>query len=78
MKSMKNNKSRGNDGSIREFYKTFQDELKSPQMESINQAFYTKIVIISQSEAVIKNDRDKQNFKNWRPISLLNIDTKMK
>ena len=35
-----------------------------------------------QSQAVIKlverKDRDKRYIKNWRPISLLNVDTKIK
>ena len=48
MKSMKNNKIPGNDGLTKEFYETFWDELKIPQMESISQAFYTKILSISQ------------------------------
>ena len=39
MKSMKNNKTRGNDGLAKEFDETFWDELKTPLMESINQAF---------------------------------------
>ena len=36
---------------------------------------------ISQRQAVMKllekKDRDKRYTKNWRPISLLNIDTKI-
>ena len=36
---------------------------------------------ISQGQAVIKliakKDRDKRFAKNWRPISLLNVDTKI-
>ena len=47
-------------------------------MESINHLFYSKIVTISQSETAIQNDRDTQNFKSWRTISLLNTDTKIK
>ena len=48
MKSMKKKKIPSNDGSTKEFYKTFWDEPKSPLMESINLAFYTKILSISQ------------------------------
>ena len=36
---------------------------------------------ISQHRVVIKliekKDRDKRYIKNWRPISLLNVDTKI-
>ena len=81
MKSMKSNKTPGNAGLPKEFYKTFWDELKTPLMESVNQAFHTKILSISQRQAVIKliekNDRDKRYIKNWRPVSLLNVDTKI-
>ena len=81
MKSMKNNKTPGNDGLTKEFYETFWDELKTPLMESVNQAFHTKILSISQRQAVIKliekKDRDKRYIKNWRLISLLNVDTKI-
>ena len=54
MKSMKNNKTPGNDGLTKEFYEIFWDELKTPLMESVNQAFHTEILSISQRQAVIK------------------------
>ena len=48
-------------------------------MESENQVFHTKFLSISQIQAVIKliekKDPDKRYVKNWRPISLLNVDT---
>ena len=54
MKSRKNNKTPGNDGLTKKFYETFRDELKTPLMESVNQAFHTKFLSISQRQAVIK------------------------
>ena len=54
MNGMKNNKTPGNDGMTKDFYETFWDELKTPLMESVNQAFHTKILSISQRQAVIK------------------------
>ena len=54
MTSMKNNKTPDNDGLTKEFEKTFWDELKTSLMESVNQAFHTKILSISQREAVTK------------------------
>ena len=78
---MKNNKTPGNDWLTKEFYKPFWNELKTPLMKSINQAFHAKILSISERQAVIKliekKDRDKRYIKNWRPISLLNVDTKI-
>ena len=50
-------------------------------MEGINRALYTKIISFLQRQAVIKffekEDRDKRYVKIWRPISLLNVDTKI-
>ena len=64
MKSMKNNKTPGNDELTEEFYETFWHELKTPLIDSINRAFYTKIWSISQRQAVTKltatKDRDKR------------------
>ena len=54
MKSMTNNKTPGNDGLTKKFFETFWDEVKTPLMESVNQAFHTEILSISQRQAVIK------------------------
>ena len=54
MKSMKNNKTPGNDGLTKEFYETFCDVLKTHLMDCVNQAFHTKILSISQRQAAIK------------------------
>ena len=77
---MLNNKSPGNDGLTKEFYETFWEDLKKPLCASITKAFHRGELSHSQKQAVIKliekKDRDKKFIKNWRPISLLNIDTK--
>ena len=44
--------------------------------------FYTKTLSISQRQAVIKHiekkkDWDKCYIKNWKPVSLWNVDTKI-
>ena len=54
MTSLKNNKSPGNDGLKKKIHKNFWIELKPPFMESVNQAFHTKNLSISQRQAVIK------------------------
>ena len=81
MKSMENGKTPGDDRITKEFYETFWDELKFAFIKSINQAKVTGQLSISQRQAVIKliekKDRDKRFSKNWRPISLLNVDTKI-
>ena len=59
MKSMKNSKTPGNDGLTKEVYETLWDELKIPLMESVNQAFQTKILSISQRHAAIKLNEKK-------------------
>ena len=78
---MQNNKSPGNYGLTKEFYETFWNEIKHPFMNSIMEAKEKKKLGTSQLQAVIKlmekKERDKRFIKNWRPISLLNIDYKI-
>ena len=79
--NMPNNKSPGNDRLTKEFYETFWGELKTPLISSFECAFIKDELSSSQKQAVIKLieklDRDKRFIKNWRPISLLNVDTKI-
>ena len=55
--------------------------MKKPLCASIEKAFHRGELSHSQEQAVIKliekKDRDKKLVKNWRPISSLNIDTKL-
>ena len=78
MKGIPNNTSPGNDGLTKELYETFWDELKDSFINSIKLAYQKKALTTSQHQAVIKliekNDRDKTLLKNWKPISLLNVD----
>ena len=50
-------------------------------VESINQSFEIGELSSSQKQAMIvligKKESDKRFIKNWRPISLLNVDTKI-
>ena len=78
---MENDKSPGNDGLTKEFYVTFWDDIKATFISSLKQAKERKELSISQRQAIIKliekKDRDKRYIKNWRPISLLNVDIKI-
>ena len=78
---MADNKSPGNDGLTCEFYKQFWDEIKIPLFESIMHAKACGELSPSQRQAIIrlieKKDSDKTKIANWRPISLLNVDTKI-
>ena len=79
LSSMKNGKSPGNDGFTKEFYVTFFGELNT--IKTFNYSFEKGKLSASQKQAVItliqKNDRDVTLIKNWRPISLINVDIKI-
>ena len=81
LNSMKNGKSPGNDGLTREFYMCSFSEIAAPLVRYLNHSFSVGELSISQRQAVItlieKKGRDKTLVKNWRPISLMNVDTKI-
>ena len=65
----------------KEFYKAFWDKLKEIFVNSVREAKEVGHVITSQRHAIIelieKKGRGKRFIKNWRPISLLNLDSKI-
>ena len=79
--SMQNNKTPGTDGLSKEFYVYFWNEIKEYFVNSWKVGVKKKILSVSQRQAIIKlmekKDRDKRYIKNWRPISLLNVDYKI-
>ena len=81
LKSMENSKSPGNDGLTVEFYKFFWNDLKYLLYDSFLESKTIKKLGSSQRQAVIKlstkKDKDKKFIENWRPISLLKVDTKI-
>ena len=78
---MPNENSPGNDGLTKEFCETFWDDIKGPLTLSFQQALKKGELSTSQKQAVIKlikkKGKDKRIIKNWRPISLLNVDLKI-
>ena len=75
------NKTPGNDGLPIEFYQTFWNSVGELLVESFNESFIKGEMSPSQRQAVItlieKKDQDRCDLKNWRPISLLNVDAKI-
>ena len=79
--TMSNGKSPGNDGLTKEFYVCFWEDLGSLLVDTLKYAFQYGELSTSQRQAVItlieKKGQDKRLIKNWKPISLINVDTKI-
>ena len=77
-KSFKNNKTPGTDGLTAEFYKLIWQDIKHVLLASINYSLaYGKPSVERRREIISllpKKDKDRLYFKNWRPITLLNVD----
>ncbi|KAL9979618.1 hypothetical protein ACROYT_G017301 [Oculina patagonica] len=75
------NKTPGNDGLTTEFYLAFWPILGKHLVACLNYAHNHGELSNSQKQAVItlleKKGKDKRLIKNWRPISLINVDTKI-
>ena len=76
-----NGKTPGNDGLTPEFYKKFWNLLGQLMTDSLNFSYKYRKLPNSQRQAIIrlieKKGKDRCYIKNWRPISLLNVDTKI-
>ena len=81
LKSMEPNKSPGNDGLSSSFYLTFFDIFGDVLTYIINLAYEENSLSSSQKLSYItlicKDKSHSDNMKNYRPISLLNIDYKI-
>lgn len=82
LKSMKNGTAPGLDGLTSSFYKVFWIKIKSPLVESLEEAFKKGQMSISQRRAVITlihkgKNLSREKLMNWRPISLTNTDYKI-
>jgi mannosylglycoprotein endo-beta-mannosidase len=76
-----NNKSPGNDGLTKEFYLHFWSTIQDALFDSYLESIRTGKLSTSQRQNIItlleKAGKDKTLIKNWRPISLINFDTKL-
>ena len=81
MNSTQNGKSPGLDGLPIEFYKSFWTDIKEYFMKAIESSYQQNRLSISQCQGVIslipKKEKNPLLLKNWRPISLLNVDYKI-
>ena len=81
IKAMKNGKSPGTDGLNIEFYKFFWVDLKLILLNSLNYGLRTGQLTIEQRRGILtlipKKDKNRMFLKNWRPLTLLNVDYKI-
>ena len=80
IKKMPNNKSPGEDGIIIEFYKVFWNLIGDDLHEVFVYGLQNKQISYSQYLSLIVllyKKGPRENIKNWRPISLLNVDYKI-
>ena len=81
LKGLKNGKSPGSDGFSAEFYKFFWNDIKTPLIKCILYSIENGELSIEQRRGIItlipKKDKNRLFLKNWRPLTLLNVDYKI-
>jgi len=79
--TFKSNKTPGNDGLTIEFYKHFWPLLGKQLVDALNYSYEMGELSTSQKQAIItlieKKGKDRRYIENWRPISLINVDSKI-
>ena len=81
LKHMKKTSAPGMDGFTVPFYLVFWDKLADTYLQALNFAFKEGIMTVSQCRGILrllpKKDKQLVYVKNWRPITLLNVDYKI-
>ena len=80
LETFQKNKAPGNYGIPVEFCKIFWPLISEPFIKCVNECFEKKELSSSQKQAVItlvEKGKDQTLLENWRPIPLLNVDTKI-
>ena len=81
LKTFQLNKTLGTDGLTAEFYLRFWIDISGPLIDCLNHSALLEELSISQRRGIIslipKKNKDPLLLKNWRPITLLNIDYKL-
>ena len=80
VKMMKPNKSPGEDGLPIEFYRIFWDDIEDCLFNSYNYSITNESLSITQKRGIISllpKKNDLLLLKNWRPLTLLNVDYKI-
>ena len=80
-KEMKEGKAPGNDGLTVSCYKAIWSDVADKMLESFNESLLKGTMATSQRQSIIrlipKKGKDSATIGNWRPISLMNTDTKI-
>ena len=80
-KHLKTGKSPGSNGFTAEFFKTFWEYIGDLVFDSLKEGLEKKKLSESQRRGVIqlieKKGKDRTQLDNWRPLTLINIDTKI-
>ena len=81
LQSFQKNKTPGNDGLTVEFYTAFWPLIGKHLVDCINYVYEFGELSNTPKQAIItlieKKGKDKRLIKNWRPISLINVDAKI-
>ena len=81
LQSFPKSKTPRNDGLTIEFYVAFWSLIEKPLVDCINCSYEFGELSNSQKQAIItlieRKGKDKRVIKNWRPISLINVDAKI-